>query len=335
MVRKRPGQNEGKGAEKESPPTSNEEVKPILWAANPLQLEAKFPRELNNPQAIAQFTAICMAVNLNPFLGEIIPIHGRPYITEEGWLRMIDERAPGELVVDKTELATEKEKKGFGIEVPGWLGKATIVRRVNAPGGPADREVIDWSFFSQWDMENSVISAVKAEPWRQAMKGAHVRALRRAFRDVLAKTVGQLGIGDELDPNLHAEAMAELGAGEPDTGDDKSNRSRFWARATKMGIKNGSPELSQLLGISEVGVGMMKEYWLNKGHTWAEANLLLDQREQPEAIPERCANCNTNITTTMDMQYTEDGALVCSEECGNRLEAAANAQSKRKTSPKE
>lgn len=326
MARQRQSNRE-REAEKESPLPIPAE-KPTPWAESPLLLVAKFPGELaDNPVAVAQFTGICLAVDLNPFLGEIVPIHGRPYITEEGWLRMIDERAPGELVVDKTELATKEEKLGFGITVKGWLGKSTVVRRRTLPGSDtySDREVIDWSFFSQHDMENTVISAVKSEPWRQAMKSAHVRALRRAFRDVLAKAVGQLGVGDELDMNLHSESMAQLGTGPAEEDDDSTNRKRFWVRATEMGIKNASPELSTLLGIERVGVGAMKEEYLDKGHTWAEANLLLDQREQPDAIPERCANCNQPITNTDNLMYTSDAKLVCSPKCGNKHEKKLDA----------
>ena len=320
-------------------PTEVEQPQP--WQANPLLLVARFPSELaDNPRSLAQFQAVCIAVNLNPFLGEIVPIHGRPYITEEGWLRMIDERAPGQLVADSTEIASKEEKAAFGIVAKGWLGKATITRLVWIPGmEPRERTVVDYYFFSETAYNNTVIDAVREEPYRQAMKGAHVRALRKAFRDVLARTAGDYAMGDAEynDPEIiEGLSMATLTAGDDDP--MASERRRFWARATELGIRNGSQELSDVLGINAVGVGVMKEHYLDQGHSWADANELLDALDQAKNAPAvtgkiiipkepsediRTVQCHFCGGLTNEPLYTSDGAvLVCSEKCGKNYEAA-------------
>ncbi len=325
--------------ESETPPTLPAVTEPTeTWKTNPLLLTARFPHELQDPHALVQFQMVAMAINLNPLLGEVVPIHGRPYITEEGWLRMIDERAAGQLVVDRTELATKEERTAFGATGDGWMGKATVVRRINAFGGYADREVVDWYWFSKEAWENSIIDAVRQEPWRQAMKGAHVRALRRAFRDVLAAVVGDTSLQepDYIDVNV-SEAIAQL-PGRDDEDPMAIERRRFWARATELGIRNGSQELADLLGLSEARPGAMKEEYLDAaGKTWIDANVELDKYEAAAAAPaptksetvvipadvqqaedkpvQQCSECGG---LTNDPMYTEDGkVLVCGPKCGN------------------
>ena len=331
----------------------------LSWRDNPLLLAARFPRELDSPQALAQFARVCMAVNLNPFLSEIVPIHGRPYVTEEGWLRLIDERAPGELIRDDVNLASKEEKEFFvGANVKGWMGKATATRRMFRPNWApsdappfADREVTEWYFLSVAAVENSVISAVHEEPFRQAMKGAHVRALRKAFRDVLA-AVGDLAIEEDFSPEA-AQQIAGLIATRAESTSDDDERRRFWARATKLGIRNGSQELADLFRLPEVGPGAMKKHWLDTGHTWMEANTVLDELEATggskirvstapvKEAGETCSEltCLKEITTEdKDCCYGPGGEFYCSAACasktydehGNR-KGATNAQKQRST----
>jgi len=311
------------------------EADQLSWKKNPLLLQARFPGEMDQ-RALVQFAQVCMAVNLNPFLGEMVPIHGRPYVTEEGWLRMIDERAPGELVSDIVELATKEEKELFvGEKVRGWMGKAVVTRRMFRPQwAPADappfedRMVTEWYFLSQEAVQASVINAVKEEPFRQAMKGAHVRALRKAFRDVLA-VAGDFAIEEDFDPEVAAQISATIKQNAEVSSED-SERRRFWARAAKLGIKNGSVELSGLFGLEKHGIGIMKSDWLDQGHTWMEANAILDRYEAgpdervktPEIVAdaEMCSECHKAISPSDDMMYLANGDPVCSPACGDKGE---------------
>lgn len=315
------------------------------WHANPLLLKARFPKDLEDPQALAQFTGVCLHTNLNPILGEIVPIHGRAYITEEGWLRLIDERAPGQLLDYRLELATKDEKDGFGIKAAGWLGKATVRRLLppvkGLPPGRNERIITDYFFFSGTAMENSFIDAVQEEPWRHAMKTAGVRALRKAFRDVVSGAVGDRDVSDSAnseDIEAEYERLAALPAEDPEA----TERRRFWARANEIGIKNGSPELAQLLGLPESGVGAMKEHYLDKGGTWFDANVALDKLESGEIrlvdklddLPEgqRVTQCYV-CGNVMKEPMVDPGTgvyLVCSEKCAEGVETRMKEREARK-----
>lgn len=307
------------------------EADALKWKTNPMLLTAKFPDELaNNPHALAQFLGVATAVDLNPFLGEIVPIHGRPYITEEGWLRMIDERAPGQLVFDQVSMASKEEAAAFGVK-GGWLGKAIVVRRIQTlDGKTADRTVTDWFFLSTVAVENSPITAITDEPWRHAMKGAHVRALRKAFRDVVARAAHEYAVGGGTEEGqiIDAEVVRivdKLALQGAEASTEDTERKRFWARATKAGYRNGSPEVAALLDLPEAGVGAIKEHWIDAGHTWMEANVELDKAlgdGPPKVAPtgDQCSECGKLITTADDMMYTSQGMVMCSGACGEEYD---------------
>ncbi len=192
---------------------------------DPTQLKARFPADLRDPRLFREFLLLCRATGLNPFMLEVIPMHGRAYITEQGWMRLIDSRAPGQLVYDEARLCTEEEYAQFGAR-GGWLAVA-VVRRYMPEHGQT-REVRDYGFVTQAAVRASKVSVVKDEPWRMAMKTARVRALRKAFPEVLYKaTEGNLiemevVPEDYIDINPNAEEDKEV---------EVTMRSRFWKEA--------------------------------------------------------------------------------------------------------
>ena len=289
------------------------------WQSNTLLLAAKFPHEFEtNPDALKEFVQVASAIGLNPFLGEVVPIHGRPYVTEEGWLRLIDERAPGQLVGDVTSIASEDEAKQFGVK-GGWLGKAVVTRRIlGLDGKPADRVVTDYAFLSVASVQESVIDAVRAEPFRQAMKMAHVRALRKAFRDVLARSTKDYVVsaagGDVDEPIvIDAKAVRVLIGNDYESTEDTERR-RFWARCHEFGIAKISTELMSLLDLPEPGASL-NNHWIGTGHTWMEANQRLDNRFDLGTETEVCSICHS-----VEMEaYTAEGNPVCTP-CGEKWE---------------
>ena len=236
---------------------------------SPLLLKGRFPKDLATAEAMNQFLAVCISTGLNPFLGEILPIHGRIYVTEVGWLRLIDQRRPNTLLVDDVRLGSEEEARALGIMGSGWLAIATVTRLLNTARGPVERTTTEQAFLSMGAVNASPIDAVREEPWRQAAKIARVRALRRAYPDVVYECVSEAP--EPVLPEWEDEELL------PEHTDDQvAERSRFWARCREYGIVNGSVELANIFHLPEAGIGAMKKHWLDAGHTWFEANETLD-----------------------------------------------------------
>lgn len=211
---------------KTTEPDTEEATKAVAAGAtykgyNPTLLKARFPADLTNPVALAEFLNVAYATGLNPFMMEIVPIQGRIYITEMGWQRLVDSRAPGQLVLDECRLADPEEYALFG-NPEGWLAVATIHRFMPETG--QTRVVHDFGLLTKKAWQNSKVGPVKDEPWRQAMKTARVRALRKAFPEVLYQLV-------DTDETRSIEVLPEdfqaLGAGL----DEKEQRARFMRRA--------------------------------------------------------------------------------------------------------
>ncbi len=317
--------SEGESPDSPLPATAEQAMR---WKANPMLLQARFPRDLDDPTTLAQFLQVAIAVDLNPLMGELIPIHGRPYITEEGWLRMIDERAPGQLVGDVTSIAEKSEYEAFGVS-KGWLGKAVVTRRVLTLDGKttADRVVTDYAFLSMADVNKSPISAVKEEPWRQAMKTAHVRALRKAFRDVVARAASDFALGGGDDNVIDVEVMDQvnqLATSGAEQATDDTERKKFWARAPGLGLKHGGAEIAAFFGIPlEASI---KDNWIDHGHTWMEANQMLSMFEEEGP----CAQCGKGYA--QPYAYTADGKGICGKECHDKAtEELESANVKPKT----
>jgi len=265
-------------AEKKEPTTTTEVMVRNGPGLNPLLLRAKFPKDLITKEAVGQFVAVCLTTGLNPFLGEILPMHGRPYVTEQGWLRLIEQRCPGQKVYDECHLGTKEEAEELGIRSSGWLALAEVHRVF--PAHP-EREVVfkDTAFLSVTRVRSADrhLAAVHEEPWRLALKTGRIRCLRRAFPDVLI-TVSNSNyplLGTEELPE--STALPELEAPTEDT--DTAERSRFFARLREHGWTHKSEELGRLLNLPSVEVGAIRAYWL-PNRSWVDANERIDRLEE-------------------------------------------------------
>lgn len=100
--------------------------------ANPEQaageLAAKFPRDLANPLAAREFVAVAWTYDLDPFMGDVVPYQGRPFVTEHGWLRLIGRHAPGQLVKLTSRQADKRERAEINLPPEDFLGIAEVRR---------------------------------------------------------------------------------------------------------------------------------------------------------------------------------------------------------------
>lgn len=90
------------------------------------QLLPKFSKDCNKEQAI-EVARIALAYELDPFLGELIPYQGRPYITIDGRIRLAD-RHPGYDGYD-LDPATDAERKALGAHDSESVWKCTVYRK--------------------------------------------------------------------------------------------------------------------------------------------------------------------------------------------------------------
>ena len=157
------------------------------------ELRARWPKDLVQEDAARQFLALCLTYNLDPFLGEMVPYQGRPYIEEQGWLKLIGQYAKGELVLFESRQATQQEREEIGIGGGDFLAIAVVVRRFFD-----DRElkVTRRGLVRKGETAGSEFLPIVKEPWEMAEKRARVRALRTAFRDVLQAAIPMFAEGE-------------------------------------------------------------------------------------------------------------------------------------------
>jgi hypothetical protein len=158
------------------------------------ELQARFSSDLDNPQAVRQFLGVCLALDLNPFLDEITPYQGKPYIQQAGWMRKVNERAPGQLVKIESGMATTEEKSRYSIPDEDLFAYCDVVRRF--PDGNEQpyrayaqikREEIGQVRQRDGSLKKSFHRPIDKEPWLMAEKRARVRAVRMVFRDVMGR----------------------------------------------------------------------------------------------------------------------------------------------------
>lgn len=147
------------------------------------RLKAAFSKDLSTPDAIKEFATICRYYDLDPFIGEIVPMHGRIYVEEAGWLRHIQQKAPGQLVEYNAGICDKAERDLMSVKDGDWLAWGKVTRRY--PNG-ATFPVRELATVTKDELSGSGdYKPVQKEPWRMAMKRARVRGLRIAFREVL------------------------------------------------------------------------------------------------------------------------------------------------------
>lgn len=140
------------------------EVKQLAERVGP-----RFPKDLN-PQQAVEFARVALAYGLDPFMGEMMPFQGAPYITLAGRLRIADEHP----AFDGMDMqpATPAERAALGADDKQSVWKCTVYRKdrghptvgYGRAGGQAETNPVA----RQWTAE-------------LAQKRAQHRALRAAF----------------------------------------------------------------------------------------------------------------------------------------------------------
>lgn len=132
------------------------------------RMMARFSSDLKTKEQALEFAKLALVHDLNPFLDELIPYQGRPYVTTQGYIR-IAERHPayeGHQVI----AATDAERKNYMVKDHESLWKCEVYR--------TDRRVpiVAWGRAGgEYDKNQPVARARVPEM-------AQNRALRRALR---------------------------------------------------------------------------------------------------------------------------------------------------------
>lgn len=170
------------------------------------ELQARFPDDLKQPRAARQFLALCLTYDLDPLMGELVPFAGRPYITDGGWLKLIQKHAPGQLVRNESRLATDPERRELRLQEGDWMAIATVTRKwQNGETLTTTRR----GLVRVAETKGTGHRPIEKEPWEMAEKRARVRALRTAFRDVLEVVTPRFG-DDRREYAMDEDAPAEL-----------------------------------------------------------------------------------------------------------------------------
>ena len=159
-------------------------------------------REFGTALTVPQFIALSNAYGLNPWMGHIMPFHGRVYIEREGWMHLINREAPGQLAAIDARQAFPDEYEQFNVPREEYYAVATVVRRWPVKGlKPKDWPTTTFTRRAILTRRQAQASEdeVKAQgrgakarhvvedPWDMALKQATVRALRMGFNDCLQK----------------------------------------------------------------------------------------------------------------------------------------------------
>ena len=137
------------------------------------ELAPRFSKDLTKDQA-NQVARVALAYGLDPFMGELIPYEGQPYITIAGRLRIASEHPMFD--GEETVPATDAERKALGAADNEIVWRCTVYRK--------DRRMptVAYGRAGGSDEKNFVAKRWTAE---MAIKRAQHRALRAAFPNPL------------------------------------------------------------------------------------------------------------------------------------------------------
>jgi hypothetical protein len=90
------------------------------------QLLPRWPKELNRQQAV-EVARVALAYGLDPFMDELIPYQGKPYVTIAGRLRLADDHPQFDGY--DLEPATDTERKAFRVADDEHLWKCSVYRK--------------------------------------------------------------------------------------------------------------------------------------------------------------------------------------------------------------
>jgi len=159
------------------------------------QILPKFSKDCNKEQAL-EVARIALAYELDPFLGELIPYQGRPYITIDGRIRLAD-RHPGYDGYD-IDPATETERKALGATQDEIVWKCTVHRRDRSrpttaygrAGGNAEANPVAKRWTAEVAMKRAVHRALRAAfpvpipGLEDELTDAQMRAIHAVDRDM-------------------------------------------------------------------------------------------------------------------------------------------------------
>ena len=161
------------------------------------ELKARWPNDLRDEIAARQFIAACLSVDLNPFLGEIAPMGGRPYVQLQGWEKLVQRDAQGQLAELEARPASLDEYRLWRVSEDDYFAFATCLRKF--PDGTELRITRSANVTAaeasgaKLQPDKRGYAPVEKESMEMAMKRAKVRVLREAFADLLDVRRPQFG----------------------------------------------------------------------------------------------------------------------------------------------
>lgn len=159
------------------------------------EIAPMFPKDCTPAQALT-VARIAVEFGLNPFLGELIPYQGRPYITYDGRIRLADQHP----AYDGFEVvpATAAECRALGADDDQAVWKATVYRtdrRVpvtayGRAGGKGERNPVANQWIGEVAYKRAVHRALRAAfpvpipGLEEALSPAQLRAIHAADADL-------------------------------------------------------------------------------------------------------------------------------------------------------
>jgi hypothetical protein len=263
-------------------------------------VKIRFPRaDLDDPSA-ALFLWDCVRLDLDPFLGEIIPVTFKnkdrkvvqPVLTEDGWLSLAARACPERWIGPPiTEPITDKEfKKELCDDEDAWVWKASGKTRDGT-----ESIAYGWLKRKEWEKAKAANTPAGELPGNQARVRAIKRWVRETFPEARKKMMEltsewlargrERGI-DEIQKVIEAEYHIVV-EGEGSKGGDaptftmngQPDWAKFWAYQKEKGLDE--EKVHTMLGVTS-----LKEDWVGKGRTLEEADEAIDRAlEAEEASP--------------------------------------------------
>jgi len=203
-------------------------------------------KEFSTALTVSHFIAVCNTYGLNPWMGQITPFHGRPYIQHDGWMSLINREAPGQLVGIDARPATDAEYKQFRVAESAYFAIATATRRY--PGGNSV-SLTRRALVQTKEVEGGQgYKPIEIEPWEMAEKRARVRVLRSLFNDCMAKVgVPTPSVDTQTGEVLEGEVVQANG----------TDWSRLWVTASERGMEKA--DVHEHFGVP-ADDGALKDY---------------------------------------------------------------------------
>lgn len=259
-------------------------------------VKVRFPRaDLDDPSA-GLFLWDCVRLDLDPFLGEIIPVTFKnkdrkvvqPVLTEDGWLSLAARACPERWVGPPiTEPVTDKEfKKELCDDEDAWVWKASGKTKDGT-----ESVAYGWLKRKEWEKAKAANTPAGELPGNQARVRAIKRWVRETFPEARKKmmelTSEWLARGRErgiaevqkvIEAEYHIVTDVNDGASTDRptfTRDGQPDWAKFWVYQKEKGLDEEKVH-------AIVGVSSLKEDWVGKGRTLEEADEAIDRALEAE-----------------------------------------------------